>query len=123
MEAVPAWVWIRSLPWLGTFVAYPAWAIWLAIVEMRLDGQTVPAPCGTGGGAREPVWIGPARRHQLRVRAAGLGFYLADWAMSSIPEALLIPASGTAPAALGAQPGRGRLGSGRRQAGRAAQTL
>ena len=27
--------------WLGTFVVYPAWAIWLASVETRLAGRSV----------------------------------------------------------------------------------
>ena len=48
MGAAPAWVWIGSLGWLGTFVAYPAWAIWLASVETRLAGQAIPVPGGTG---------------------------------------------------------------------------
>jgi hypothetical protein len=28
-------VWIALVGWLGIFVAYPAWAIWLASVELR----------------------------------------------------------------------------------------
>ncbi len=28
--AAPAWVWVGFLGWLGTYVAYPAWALWLA---------------------------------------------------------------------------------------------
>ena len=35
MAAAPAWVWIGLLGWLGIFVAYPAWAIWFANVELR----------------------------------------------------------------------------------------
>jgi hypothetical protein len=35
MAAAPAWVWIALVGWLGIFVAYPAWAIWLASVELR----------------------------------------------------------------------------------------
>jgi hypothetical protein len=34
------------------------------------------------GGNRESTWIGPARRHALRVAAAGPGAQLADTAMS-----------------------------------------
>lgn len=36
MEAAPAWVWLGEIGWLGIYVVYPAWAIWLGIVEMRL---------------------------------------------------------------------------------------
>lgn len=36
MATAPAWVWIGLTSWLGTYVAYPAWAIWLGIVEGRL---------------------------------------------------------------------------------------
>jgi hypothetical protein len=39
MATAPAWVWIGFLGWLGTYVVYPAWAIWLGIVEARLAGQ------------------------------------------------------------------------------------
>jgi hypothetical protein len=48
MAAAPAWVWIGLLGWLGIFVAYPAWAIWLASVELRLDRQAIAMPDGTG---------------------------------------------------------------------------
>jgi hypothetical protein len=48
MAAAPAWVWIGLLGWLGIFVAYPAWAIWLASVETRLDRQAIAVPDGTG---------------------------------------------------------------------------
>ena len=48
MAAAPAWVWIGLLGWLGIFVAYPAWAIWLGIVETRLDRQAIAVPDGTG---------------------------------------------------------------------------
>ena len=43
-----------------------------------VDGADVP-----GGGTRESVWIGPARRHATKVRALGRGFFLADRAMVS----------------------------------------
>jgi hypothetical protein len=29
MATAPAWVWVGSFGWLGTFVVYPAWALWL----------------------------------------------------------------------------------------------
>jgi len=48
MAAAPAWVWIGLLGWLGIFVAYPAWAIWLASVETRLDRQAIAVPDATG---------------------------------------------------------------------------
>jgi hypothetical protein len=44
MATAPAWVWIGLLGWLGIFVAYPAWAIWLASVERALDQQAVAVP-------------------------------------------------------------------------------
>jgi hypothetical protein len=43
----PAWVWISTLGWLGIFVVYPAWAIWLAS-ETRSDRQGIAVPDGTG---------------------------------------------------------------------------
>jgi hypothetical protein len=36
MATAPAWVWIGFVGWLGTYVAYPAWAIWLGMAESRL---------------------------------------------------------------------------------------
>jgi hypothetical protein len=44
LQTAPAWVWIGFLSWLGTFVAYPAWAIWLGIVKTQLAGRTIPVP-------------------------------------------------------------------------------
>jgi drug/metabolite transporter (DMT)-like permease len=46
MAHAPAWVWVGSVSWLGTFVVYPAWAIWLANVETRRAGQAIAAPTG-----------------------------------------------------------------------------
>ena len=43
----PAWVWIEAFGWLGAFVAYPAWAIWLAS-KTRQDRQAIAVPDGTG---------------------------------------------------------------------------
>ena len=48
MATAPAWVWLGSLGWLGTFVVYPAWAIWLASVSTRPAGQTIAVPGRTG---------------------------------------------------------------------------
>jgi drug/metabolite transporter (DMT)-like permease len=48
MATAPAWVWIGFLGWLGTFVAYPAWAIWLGVARTRTSGTAVSAT----GGAR-----------------------------------------------------------------------
>ena len=42
MGAAPNWVWIGFLGWLGTFVAYPVWAIWLGTVETRGTSQAGP---------------------------------------------------------------------------------
>ena len=47
MGTAPGWVWIGFLGRLGTFVAYPAWAIWLGTVEMRRAGAAIPVPRGT----------------------------------------------------------------------------
>ena len=44
MAEAPAWVWIGLLGWLGIFVAYPAWAIWLANVELRHGRQGIAEP-------------------------------------------------------------------------------
>lgn len=46
MASAPAWVWIGFLSWFGTYVVYPAWAIWMGIVETRRAAATV-APAGT----------------------------------------------------------------------------
>lgn len=35
MGTAPAWIWVGQLGWLGTYVAYPAWAIWFGVVEVR----------------------------------------------------------------------------------------
>lgn len=35
MSTAPAWIWIGQLGWLGTYVVYPAWAIWFGVVEVR----------------------------------------------------------------------------------------
>ena len=53
-------------------------------VSVGVDGADVPG-VATGRGARESVWIGPARRHAPSVGVEGRGFYLAVWAMPSGP--------------------------------------
>jgi hypothetical protein len=35
MATMPAWVWVGFLGWLGIFIVYPAWALWLGVVENR----------------------------------------------------------------------------------------
>jgi hypothetical protein len=30
MDAVPPWLWAFSIGWLGTYVLYPVWSLWLA---------------------------------------------------------------------------------------------
>jgi hypothetical protein len=32
----PTWVWVGFVSWLGTYVAYPAWALWLGTIESRV---------------------------------------------------------------------------------------
>lgn len=49
MAAAPAWVWIGSIGWLGTFVAYPAWAIWLGLGHPRSVVDATGAPSGASG--------------------------------------------------------------------------
>jgi hypothetical protein len=34
----PAWAWIGSIGWLGTYVVYPAWAIWTGVLGARDAG-------------------------------------------------------------------------------------
>jgi hypothetical protein len=29
MDAVPPWLWAYSIGWLGTYILYPAWSLWL----------------------------------------------------------------------------------------------
>lgn len=36
MATAPLWIWIGELGWLGIFIAYPAWAVWVGVVEKRL---------------------------------------------------------------------------------------
>jgi drug/metabolite transporter (DMT)-like permease len=48
MATAPGWAWIGLVGWLGIFVVYPAWAIWLASVELRGDRRAIAVPRGTG---------------------------------------------------------------------------
>ncbi|WP_432948652.1 hypothetical protein ACQPXM_14310 [Kribbella sp. CA-253562] len=48
MATAPGWIWIGQLGWLGTYIAYPAWAIWFGIVATRQVQGVHPA--GAGGG-------------------------------------------------------------------------
>lgn len=34
MDAAPAWLWLGFIGWLGSFAAYPVWAIWLGRAEL-----------------------------------------------------------------------------------------
>lgn len=47
MATAPVWVWIGFLGWLGIYVVYPAWAIWMGIVETHLAGRVRAAAAGT----------------------------------------------------------------------------
>ena len=44
MATAPAWVWIGFIGWFGTFVVYPAWAIWLGIAETRAARLAIAVP-------------------------------------------------------------------------------
>ena len=48
MATTPSWVWIGFIGWLGIFVAYPAWAIWLGIGETRFARPAALLPHETG---------------------------------------------------------------------------
>jgi hypothetical protein len=50
VATAPTWVWIGSVGWLGTYVAYPAWAVWLGIVETRLAGRALGKASETESG-------------------------------------------------------------------------
>jgi hypothetical protein len=34
-DAAPGWIWIGFLGWIGTFIIYPVWRIWLGRVLLR----------------------------------------------------------------------------------------
>jgi hypothetical protein len=44
MATAPAWVWIGLTGWLGTFVVFPAWALWLGLVERRAAARAPATP-------------------------------------------------------------------------------
>jgi hypothetical protein len=39
MDTAPAWTWVAMAGWLGTYVVYPAWALWFGAVESRRSSQ------------------------------------------------------------------------------------
>jgi hypothetical protein len=43
VATAPAWTWIASLGWIGTYVLYPAWAIRLGVLERRAAGPARPS--------------------------------------------------------------------------------
>jgi hypothetical protein len=47
MASAPAWVWVGLTGWLGTFVVYPAWALWLALTEERAVANRHAGRTGT----------------------------------------------------------------------------
>jgi hypothetical protein len=60
MEAAPAWIWIGFLGWLGIYVAYPAWAIWLGIIETRQTQRSLASrePDDRNEGTEARSWTG-----------------------------------------------------------------
>jgi hypothetical protein len=46
MATAPAWVWIGSVSWLGTYVAYPAWAISLGVARTRTSRAAISTTDG-----------------------------------------------------------------------------
>lgn len=47
VATAPGWVWIALLGWLGIFPVYPAWAVWLGIIESRRARRELAS--GLGG--------------------------------------------------------------------------
>jgi hypothetical protein len=41
MATAPGWVWVGFIGWLGTYVAYPAWAIWMGLFDARANDRAV----------------------------------------------------------------------------------
>ena len=60
METAPAWVWIGFVSWLGTYVVYPAWAIWMGLAELRLARRPIASgePSGSNEGKEARSWTG-----------------------------------------------------------------
>ena len=46
LATAPAWIWIGFMSWLGTYALYPAWAMWLGLVEGRRVTHAGTAPAG-----------------------------------------------------------------------------
>jgi hypothetical protein len=42
----PAWVWVGSASWLGTYLAFPAWAVWVGSHEGRGAGLASSSAAG-----------------------------------------------------------------------------
>ena len=55
LSTAPWWIWIGELGWLGSYLAYPAWALRRGIVEWRLT------PVSRGSASGGPTWR-PGRR-------------------------------------------------------------
>jgi len=60
LEVAPAWVWIGFLGWLGIYVVYPAWAVWLGIFETRQARRPIASSEHDDRSEREEArsWIG-----------------------------------------------------------------
>jgi hypothetical protein len=51
----PAWAWLGSIGWIGTYVAYPAWAVRTGVLGTRRAGGARTAGHGRGDGLMEPL--------------------------------------------------------------------
>ena len=47
VATAPAWIWVGFVSWLGIYVAYPAWAISMGIVEGGFAGRERKGPTET----------------------------------------------------------------------------
>jgi hypothetical protein len=63
MATAPGWVWIGLIAWLGIFVVYPAWSIWLARVETSLARHAIPAPAVPAGSGVSAMAISAVEQH------------------------------------------------------------
>ena len=43
MGTAPGWVWLGLMSWLGTYVAFPVWAIWFGVAHLRPATRRVTA--------------------------------------------------------------------------------
>ena len=59
-ETAPARISTGFLGWLGIYVAYPAWAIWLGIIETRQAQRSLASgePDDRNEGTKAPSWTG-----------------------------------------------------------------